>query len=86
MSDNVDQTHCEQTGKSMKNWINTLTDKYFVQSIKNNYNLRFNFVDNTYLEGKIKWFNKFNLCIVDNNEREYILLKHALKYIIKSKI
>jgi len=83
MLEKTEQIQDEQKGKSIKKFINTLTDKYFVQSIKNNYNLTFNFVDNTYLEGKIKWFNKFNICIVDSNDKEYILLKHALKYIVK---
>ena len=70
--------------KVIKKWVCTLTDKYLVKAIKKNMNLQFKFLDNTSLEGKIKWFNKYNIGIIVFDGQEYIILKHSLKYIIGS--
>ncbi|HPZ06799.1 MAG TPA: hypothetical protein PL110_01680 [Candidatus Eremiobacteraeota bacterium] len=70
--------------KNIKRFVNSPTDKYLVISIKDNLQCNFKFLDNTALEGKIKWFNKYNLGIVTLDGTEYIILKHALKYILFS--
>lgn len=67
--------------KDIIKWINSITDKFIVKSIKNNIKLKFKFLDNTCIEGNIKWFNKYTLSIVTSDGSEYILLKHSLKYI-----
>jgi sRNA-binding regulator protein Hfq len=71
--------------KSIKRWVNTNTDKLFVKAIKNDVSFDFKFLDNSFLQGKIKWFNKYNLSITAPDGSEYIILKHAIKYMIPVK-
>ena len=66
--------------RDVNKWVNTTTDKYIVNVIKNDLSLKFKFLDNTCLEGKVKWFNKYTLGVVAPDGFDYVLLKHSLKY------
>lgn len=78
---NILEEDTDSEKKDITKWINSITDKFIVKSIKNNIKLKFKFLDNTSIEGTIKWFNKYTLTIVTSDGSEYILLKHSLKYI-----
>jgi len=70
--------------KVIKKWVKSPIDKYVVNSIRDNLKFTFKFIDNTFIEGRIKWFNKYNLAVTDDDGKEYVLLKHALKYMKSS--
>ncbi len=80
--DNLSEDNEKITKKSIRRWVNTFTDKYFVKAIKNNIYFTFKFLDNTSLSGKIQWFNKYNVNIVTEDGVEYTVLKHSLKYMV----
>jgi hypothetical protein len=79
---NLSEDNEKITKKAIRRWVNTSTDKYFVKAIKNNVYFTFKFLDNTSLEGKINWFNKYTLHIITEGGVEYTLLKHSMKYMI----
>ncbi|MEQ8169184.1 MAG: hypothetical protein ABRQ38_09835 [Candidatus Eremiobacterota bacterium] len=80
--DNLSEDNEKITKKSIRRWVNTFTDKYFVKAIKNNIYFTFKFLDNTSLCGKMQWFNKYNVNIVTDDGVEYTILKHSVKYMI----
>ena len=69
-----------QSKKSIKKWIASSVDKYMAKAIKNKTRFRFKFLDNTFLEGYVKWFNKYNMAVSTDDEKEYVCLKHSVKY------
>jgi sRNA-binding regulator protein Hfq len=82
LEDNLSEDNEKITKKSIRRWVNTFTDKYFVKAIKNNISFTFKFLDNTCLEGKIQWFNKYTLSMITKDGVEYTILKHSIKYMI----
>ncbi len=80
--DNLSEDNEKITKKSIRRWVNTSTDKYFVKAVKNNISFTFKFLDNSCLKGKMQWFNKYNVNIVTEDGVEYTILKHSLKYMI----
>lgn len=82
--DNLSEDNEKITKKSIRRWVNTYTDKYFVKAIKNNISFTFKFLDNSSLKGKMQWFNKYNVNIVTEDGVEYTILKHSVKYMIQN--
>lgn len=66
--------------KMIKKWVASSVDKYMAKAIKNKTCFKFKFLDNTFLEGRMKWFNKYNMAVLTDDEKEYVCLKHSLKY------
>lgn len=82
VQDTLSEDNEKITKKSIRRWVNTATDKYFVKAIKSNISFTFKFLDNTSLEGKMQWFNKYNVSILTEDGVEYTILKHSLKYMM----
>lgn len=81
---NLSEDNEKITKKSIRRWVNTSTDKYFVKAIKNDMSFTFKFLDNTSLNGKMQWFNKYNISILTEDGVEYTILKHSLKYMVQN--